>query len=267
MSKIIISAAIRGAHKIVDKCAAKLDEAIKKYGENQEIGFPDTAYYLPIIYALMGTKIENLKDAVPVMERCKELLPPVPAEHNYLPYLGPGLDAGLATLFAEEIFEAIRYVETPDFYERGEEVYSKGAEKFWVGAANDIILRKRGVEFVDGSAPGFAAIVGSAPSVQEAVDLVTEYQKKNLYIFCAARDIEGKTSVIEQLLEGGVQIGWPTRIVPFSPDISGAVFALGFAVPGRHGLRRCQTRRRLEEPDLQQRPHLRLRQCRVHHSR
>ena len=59
MSKIIISAAIRGAHKIVDKCAAKLDEAIKKYGEKQEIGFPDTAYYLPIIYALMGTKIEK----------------------------------------------------------------------------------------------------------------------------------------------------------------------------------------------------------------
>ena len=163
------------------------------------------------------------------MERCKELLPPVPAEHNYLPYLGPGLDAGMATLFAEEIFEAIRYVETPDFYERGEEVYTR-PEKFWVGAADDIILRKRGVEFVDGSAPGFAAIVGSAPSVQEAVDLVTEYQKKNLYIFCAARDIEGKTSVPEQLLEGGVQIGWPTRIVPFSPDISGAVFALGFAV-------------------------------------
>jgi acetyl-CoA synthase len=30
-------------------------------------------------------------------------------------------------------------------------------------------------------------------------------------------------------LEGGVQIGWPTRIVPYGPDISAAVFALGFA--------------------------------------
>ena len=69
MSKIIISAAIRGAHKIVDKCSAKLDEAVQKYGENQEIGFPDTAYYLPIIYALMGLKVEKLKDAVPIMKR------------------------------------------------------------------------------------------------------------------------------------------------------------------------------------------------------
>jgi len=229
VSKIIVSAAIRGAHKIVEKCAAKLDEAIQKHGEKQEIAFPNTAYYLPIIYSIMGIKIETLKDAMPVMKRCKSLLPPVPAEHNYLPYLGPGLDAGLATLFAEEIFEAIRIMENPDFYLGGEDIIEKGAANVWLGPADDTIMRKRGIEFVDGSAPGFAAIVGAAPSVQEAVDLVTEYQKKNLYIFLAARDIEGKTSVAEQLLEAGVQIGWPTRIVPFSPDISGAVFALGFA--------------------------------------
>ncbi len=229
MSKIIISAAIRGAHKIVGKCAAKLDEAVQKYGENQEIGYPNTAYFLPIIYSLMGIEIKTLKDAIPVMKRCKELLPPVPEEKFYLPYLGPGLDAGLATLFAEEIFEAIRILEEPDFYYFGEDLIEKGAEKIWAGPADDVIMRKRGIEFVDGTAPGFAAIVGSAPSVQEAVDLVHEYQTKNLYIFCASRDIEGKTSVPEQLLEAGVQIGWPTRIVPFSPDISGAVFALGFA--------------------------------------
>ena len=229
MSKIIISAAIRGAHKIVDKCAAKLNEAIAKHGENQEIGFPNTAYYLPIIYSIMGVKIEKLKDAVPVMKRCQDLLPPVPQEKHHLPYLGPGLDAGMATLMAEEIFEAIRYVDDPNFYVGGEEIIEKGAANIWLGAADDTIFRKRGVEFVDGSAPGFAAIVGAAPSVQEAVDLVLEYQKKNLYIFCAARNIEGTTSVPEQLIEAGVQVGWPTRIVPFSPDISGAVFALGFA--------------------------------------
>ncbi len=229
MSKIIISAAIRGAHNIVNKAAAKLDEAITKYGENQEIGYPNTAYFLPIIYSIMGIPIQKLKDAVPVMNRCKTLLPPVPKETHHLPYLGPGLDAGLATLFAEEIVEAIRILENPDFYIGGEEVIEKGAANIWLGPADDTIMRKRGIEFVDGSAPGFAAIVGSAPNVQEAVDLVLEYQKKNLYIFCAARDVEGKTSVPEQLLEAGVQIGWPTRIVPFSPDVSGAVFALGFA--------------------------------------
>ena len=229
MSKIIISAAIRGAHKIVGKAAAKLDEAIQKYGENQEIGFPNTAYYLPIIYSLMGTKIEKLKDAVPVMERCKALLPPVPAEHNYLPYLGPGLDAGLATLFAEEIFEAIRYVEDPDFYVGGEEVYSKGDTKIWLGAADDIIFRKRGVEFVDGSAPGFAAIVGAAPSVQEAVDLVTEYQKKNLYIFCAAKSLTARPRCPNSSWRPACRSAGPPGSCPSARTSPAAVFALGFA--------------------------------------
>ena len=54
MSKIIISAAIRGAHKIVNNTAQKLDDAIAKYGPQQEIGYPDTAYYLPIIYSSDG---------------------------------------------------------------------------------------------------------------------------------------------------------------------------------------------------------------------
>ena len=33
----------------------------------------------------------------------------------------------------------------------------------------------------------------------------------------------------EQLVEAGVQVGWPTRLVPFGPDIQQAVFAIGFA--------------------------------------
>jgi acetyl-CoA synthase len=57
--------------------------------------------------------------------------------------------------------------------------------------------------------------------------IVEDYQKKNLYIFCAAN--HNGTSVTQQLIQAGVQIGWNTRIVPFGPDISSAVFALGFA--------------------------------------
>ncbi|RPH49353.1 MAG: CO dehydrogenase/CO-methylating acetyl-CoA synthase complex subunit beta, partial [Desulfobacteraceae bacterium] len=79
----------------------------------------------------------------------------------------------------------------------------------------------------DGSAPGFAAIVGAAPNPEIAKLIVEEYQKRSLYIFLAAN--QNGTTVAEQLLEAGVQIGWNTRIVPFGPDISSAIFALGFA--------------------------------------
>jgi acetyl-CoA synthase len=132
----------------------------------------------------------------------------------------------MAAILAEEIVEAIRYVEDPDFYTT-EEDPDTGAGQLWVGAAHDVIMRKRGIEFVDGSAPGFAAIVGAAPDPETAKYIAEEYQKKNLYVFMCAN--QGGTTFTEQLVEAGVQIGWNTRLVPFSPDISGAVFALGFA--------------------------------------
>jgi acetyl-CoA synthase len=144
----------------------------------------------------------------------------------HVPYLGHTLDAGMAAILAEEIAEAIRYVEDPDFYTT-EEDPDTGAGQIWVGAAHDVIMRKRGIEFVDGSAPGFAAIVGAAPDPETAKYIAEEYQKKNLYVFMCAN--QGGTTFSEQLIEAGVQIGWNTRLVPFSPDISGAVFALGFA--------------------------------------
>jgi acetyl-CoA synthase len=220
MSRLVAFAAIQGAYNIVQKAEGKLKEALVKYGPEQKIEFPDTAYYLPIIYSLLGAKIETLADAEPVM------VPPHMKGKIHVPYLGHTLDAGMAAILAEEIAEAIRYVEDPDFYTT-EEDPDTAAGQLWVGAAHDVIMRKRGIEFVDGSAPGFAAIVGAAPDPETAKYIAEEYQKKNLYVFMCAN--QGGTTFTEQLIEAGVQIGWNTRLVPFSPDISGAVFALGFA--------------------------------------
>jgi acetyl-CoA synthase len=224
MSRLVAFAAIQGAYNIVQKAEGKLKEALEKYGPDQKLEFPETAYYLPIIYSLLGVKIEKLADAVPVMERTRKLLPPHIKGTIHLPYLGGTLDAGMAALFAEEIAEAIRYVEDPNFYVVGEEPQG---DRIWLGAAADLIFRKRGIEFVDGTAPGFAAIVGAAPSPEIAKEIAEAYQKKNIYVFMHAN--QGGTTFAEQLLQAGVQIGWPTRLVPFGPDISSAIFALGFA--------------------------------------
>ena len=224
MSKIIASAAIRGAHKIVDRAEKKWQEAMDKWGANEPVGFPNTAYYLPVIYGILGTKVEKLGDMEPVLKRCKSLLPPPVRETCPLPYLAPALDAGMATFFAEELIEAIRYLEDPDCYTKQEDPTDSN---IWLGAADDIILRKRGIEFVDGTAPGFAAIAGAAPNPEIAKKIAQELQEKNLYVFMCAEH-EGKR-FSEQLVEAGVQIGWPTRLVSFGSDISAAVFAMGFA--------------------------------------
>lgn len=226
MSKLVAFAAIQGAYNIVQKAEGKLKQAIETYGPEQKLEFPNTAYYLPIIYSILGIPVKTLADAEKPLGVARQLLPPHVKNVTHLPYLGPLLDAGMAAILAEEIVEAIRYVDDPDFYLVSEEVDEESG-KIWLGAAEDTVFRKRGVEFVDGSAPGFAAIVGAAPSPEIAKEIAEEYQRRSIYVFMAAN--QGGTTFSEQLLEAGVQIGWNTRLVPFGPDISAAVFALGFA--------------------------------------
>jgi acetyl-CoA synthase len=202
----------------------KFEAALKKYGPEQEVSFPNTAYYLPVIYSMLGAKVEKLGDMKDIFRECRTLLPPMVSEHTWLPYLAPALDAGMATFFAEEMYEAIRYLEQPEYYTKTED--PTGAN-LWLGAADDVIFRKRGVEFVDGTAPGFAAIMGSPADKEVASKIALELQEKNLYIFM--HDHSNGIRMPEQLVKNSVQVGWNTRLVPFGDSYTTAVFAIGFA--------------------------------------
>jgi acetyl-CoA synthase len=216
MSKIIASAAIRGAHKIAKQADDILTRAIKEKGEDCKVEFPNTGYYIPIIYSMTGRAVEKLADFEEVMQEVKDLLPPPVDDDLWLPYLGQALDAGMATLFAEEIIEACKYVIGPN-----------PVDGIWLGAADDVILRERGIQFVDGTAPGFAAIAGAAPDVETAVEIARKCQERSLYVFMSAH--HNGTTFAEQLVEGGVQLGWETRLVPFGREITSAIYSLGFA--------------------------------------
>ncbi len=216
MSKIIASAAIRGAHKIAKQAEDILTQAIKEKGEDCKVEFPNTGYYMPIIYSMTGKAVEKLADFKEVMQEVKDLLPPLVDDDLWLPYLGHALDAGMATLFAEETIEACKYLIGPN-----------PVDDIWLGAADDVILRERGIQFVDGTAPGFAAVVGSAPDVETAVDIARKLQERCLYVFMSAHN--NGTTFAEQLVEGGVQLGWETRLVPFGREITSAIYSLGFA--------------------------------------
>jgi acetyl-CoA synthase len=198
MSKLVAFAAIQGGYNVVSKTEGLYKKALQTYNADTKIEFPNTGYFLPVIYSLLGIPVKTLEDMQQPLGFARKLLPPHIKNVNHLPYLGPLLDAGMAALLCFEIQEALRTLDQPDFYIPQEEPDLENG-KIWVGPADDIILRKRGVEFVDGSAPGFAAIVGAAPDPETAKMIVEEYQRKNLYIFCAAN--QNGTSVIEQLLE------------------------------------------------------------------
>ena len=91
MSKIIASAAIRGAHKIAKEAEDILTKAIKEKGEDCQVEFPNTGYYMPIIYSMTGMAVEKLSDFKEVMQEIKGLLPPLVNDDLWVPYLGHAL--------------------------------------------------------------------------------------------------------------------------------------------------------------------------------
>lgn len=224
MSKPIATRAIRGACKLVARAEKELEQAIAEKGVEARVEFPNTAYYLPISHGILGMKIDTLWGLRNLLEESKKLLPPIPEDERWLPYLGHTLDAGMATLFADEIIEAIKYTEDPLPY--FPEPNPRDGH-FWLGAANDVILRERGIEFVDGTAPGFAACIGHCPTNEIAVNIARELQEKNLYVFMSSAT-NGK-SMAQQLREEGVEMGWETRLVPFGDDVTACIHSLGFA--------------------------------------
>jgi len=224
MSKLIATRAIRGAHKLVHRAEKELKQALEEQGPQTKVEFPNTGYFLPISHGILGLNIDTLGGLTSLLEESKKLLPPLPDNDLWLPYLGQTLDAGMATLFADEIIEAIKYTQNPLPYLPQP---NPDDGHLWLGAANDVIMRERGIEFVDGTAPGFAACVGYCPTNQIAVKIARQLQEKNLYVFMSAAT-EGK-SMAQQLREEGIQMGWETRLVPFGDDVTATIHSLGFA--------------------------------------
>ena len=88
-----------GSNAVEGLTEGAVNDAIAKYGEEQAIAFPDTAYFLPTIYAATGVKVKTLGDLVGCISVMKSL---ITNEDD----LGKALNAGLATAVGAEIIEA-----------------------------------------------------------------------------------------------------------------------------------------------------------------
>jgi len=218
MSKIVASSAIRGARAIVKEAEEMLNKAIEEKGKDQKLEFPETAFYLPMANALLAIEVKTLNDAIPVLNEAKSLLHEAPSEENWLPYLGDALDSGIATLLAEEIICAVRYL------------YGSEPQADCNGFFTDTILRTLGIQLVDGRMPGFAAILGAAPDNKTAVEIVRELQKRSIMTFVGSSS-NGK-SIIDQLKEEKVEMGWDTYIVPYGRDTISVIYPLHWAIRG-----------------------------------
>ncbi len=230
MSRYIATRALRGANLIVNEFDALLHKALAELGPDKEIKFTNTAYYLPTILGYTGIEVSTIGGLKPVLDHCRTLLHPIPTDRTWLPYLGETLDAGVATLLAEEGIMGIRFAyglepqKMPGLELTGSSAPAPG---YLNGPIDDIQLRSWGIQLVDGRMPGFAAVIGYARTNQAAVEIVRQLQQRNILIFLSG-NVNGR-SIIHQLMEEGVEMGYDTYIVPFGLDTISTVYPLGFA--------------------------------------
>lgn len=195
-----------GSNAVAGLTEGAVNDAIAKYGEDKKVAMPDTAYFLPTIYAATGVKVSKLGDLPACVGVLKSLI-------SNKEDLGEALNAGLATAVGTEIIEALKYVDNADPY----------AEDSGIGFVPDPVIRSLGVPLVTGDIPGVAVVLGKADNAEDVVTVVKDYQSKGIMTFLIG-------DVIEQCAEGGVKIGLDFRVVPLGHDVTAVIHVVTVAI-------------------------------------
>ena len=195
-----------GSNAVAGLTEGAVNDAIAKYGEDKKVALPDTAYFLPTIFAATGVKVKKLGDLPACIGVLKSL---ITNEED----LGAALNAGLATAVGAEIIEALKYVENENPYEN----------ESGIGFVPDPIIRSLGVPLVTGDIPGVAVVLGEADNAEDVANIVRDYQSKGLMTFLIG-------NVIEQVSEQGVKMGLEFRVIPLGHDVTAVIHVVTVAI-------------------------------------
>ena len=195
-----------GSNAVAGLTEGAVNDAIAKYGEDKPVNMPDTAYFLPTIYAATGVKVEKLGDLPACVGVLKSLI-------TNQEDLGQALNAGLATAVGAEILEALKYVENDAPY----------ADEPGIGFVPDPIIRSLGVPLVTGDIPGVAVVLGEAADPADVAAVVRDYQDKGLMTFLVGK-------VIDQIIEKNVRVGLEYRVIPLGYDVTSVIHVVTVAV-------------------------------------
>lgn len=180
--KGLFQKAYNGAITATSYAEILLNQAIREYGPDCPVSYPDTAYYLPVISSLSGEKVTKLGELPPILNRMRGQIKEELNFENARLY-------GESTAYAAEIIESLRYLNG-----------AKPHEAPWTGYLTDPILRKFGIQLVDWTIPGQAVLMGKARDSKSAAKIVQELQAKGMMIFIC-------NEIIEQLLEENMKLG------------------------------------------------------------
>lgn len=187
--KKLLRSALNGTIIAMTYAEILLNRAIKDFGPEQEIGYPDTAYHLPVITCLSGERVTTLGQLVPILNKMRNQV------QGDLSFKNARL-WGESVLYAAEIIEVLHYL-----------VKDEDKVEPWTGFLGDPVVRKHGIKMVDWTIPGVAVIVGRAKDSLHAKKIVDNLMSKGFMIFLC-------DEIIEQLIEEDVKIGSDYIVFP-----------------------------------------------------
>ena len=203
MTEPLYSSCIRGARSVLSLARASLSYHLARRGADAPIGYPDTAYELPVAFGLTDLNVTTLGGAEKLLGLAEGLLRNPPTLEN-------ALDAGAATLLSAEVLGALSHKDGNPFPPPS------------VGFIPDSILRRLGIFMVDGSVPGVAVVIGRATDPAAAAAMIRQFQEIGLLVFLAG-------DVVSQMNLAGVKLGDDFRTFPLGP-LPAVIHAVNFAV-------------------------------------
>ena len=201
----LLEVAISNTEEIIHKVQDQVAHAAVDFGPDSPVGFPGTAYNLPIYHGITGKKVERLTDLKTVLEELKLSLKREPTIEN-------ATSAGVASMIAIEILEASKYVGDRRPYEPP-----------YTGFIPDSTLRELGVRLVNGTIPGISVLAGAAPTPDAAGAICREAQKRGLLSLLSG-------PIIEQASKADLNFGLESLLLPLGLEPSSIAHAANLAV-------------------------------------
>ena len=184
-----------------------VDEAVAKLGPDAPATFGDTAYSLPCFYAMTGKKIGTVGEAKAALENeVKAFM----TRNNRTKDI---FTSGIATALSAEIIELMKWAQA------GGCPYEEPV----MGHFTDAQVRELGVPLVTRDIPGVAVIIGAAPTADEGVELVKEYQSQGIFVTLVG-------GIIDQCIEKGMKLGFNVRCVALGRDLSSVSHVVSVAL-------------------------------------
>ncbi len=204
MIEKLIEVAKKGLEDLLKETEGKLKETLSEKAESFSFELPDTAYGLPLIYALEGIKINSLTELKKffygIKERLSKSTDAITLSLNYL--------------YLSEIALSLNYINN--------EGIDKSQEIKFYGFLGDTIQRTLGVQLVDGRIPAVAVLLGKV-EIDKLLSIIKELQEKRILTFLIG-------AVAEEFLKTGQRHGFEAYVVSVGTKTEHTVFVIDWAV-------------------------------------